>query len=72
MYELYDATCGPFLYMEAITQLDFPLITADTTKTTTIVLKLVQPLLEQGGTWWIDNFWLNLSSQNIEDCNKTD
>jgi hypothetical protein len=33
------------------------MITADTNKTTAIVLKLVQPLLKQGWTVWIDNFY---------------
>jgi hypothetical protein len=37
------------------------LITVDTTKTTAIVLKLVECLLQQGQAVWIDNFY-NLPS----------
>jgi hypothetical protein len=38
-------------------ELDSPLITADTRKTSAIVLKLVEPLLKQGQTVWVDNFY---------------
>jgi hypothetical protein len=33
------------------------LITADTNKTTAIVLKVVEPLLKQGWTVWMDKFY---------------
>jgi phage gp46-like protein len=38
------------------TEFDSRLITADT-KTTAIVLKLVEPLLKEGRTVWMDNFY---------------
>jgi hypothetical protein len=60
-YELCDAITGylwSFLvYAGKDTELDFPLITADTNKTTAIVLKLVEPLLKQGRTVWKDKFY---------------
>jgi hypothetical protein len=60
-YELCDATTGylwSFLvYRGKETKLDSSLITADTSKTSAIVLKLVKPLLKQGWTVWIDNFY---------------
>jgi hypothetical protein len=39
------------------TKHDFPLITADTSKTAAIVLKLIEPLLKQGSNVWGDNFY---------------
>jgi hypothetical protein len=39
------------------TKLDSPLITAYTSKTTAIVLKLVEPLLKQGRPVWMDSFY---------------
>jgi hypothetical protein len=60
-YELCDSTTGylwSFLvYTGKDTKLDSPLITADTPKTTAIVLKLIEPLLKQGRTVWMDNFY---------------
>jgi hypothetical protein len=60
-YELCDSTTGylwSFLvYTGKDTKIDSPLITADTNKTTAIVLKLVEPLLKQGRTLWMDNFY---------------
>jgi hypothetical protein len=48
---------GPSLYIRAWTQkLDSPLITADTIKTTVVVPKLVEPLMNLGRTVWKDNF----------------
>jgi hypothetical protein len=61
MYELCDATTGnlwPFLvYTGKDTKLDSSLIPADTSKTSAIVLKLVQPPLKQDWTVWMDNFY---------------
>jgi hypothetical protein len=62
MYELCDAKTGylwSFLvYTGKETKLDPPpLITADNSKTSAIVLKLVEPLLKQGRTVWMDNFY---------------
>jgi predicted O-methyltransferase YrrM len=50
---------GPLLYIQARkdTKLDSLFITADTGKTTAIVLKLVEPLLKQGRTVWMDNIY---------------
>jgi hypothetical protein len=60
-YDLCDAITGylwSFLvYAGKGTEFDSPLITADTNKTTAIVLKLVEPLLKQGRTVWMDNFY---------------
>jgi hypothetical protein len=60
-YKLCDSTTGylwSFLvYTGKDTKIDSPLITADTSKTTVIVLKLVEPLLKQGQTVWMDNFY---------------
>jgi hypothetical protein len=60
-YELCDATTGylwSFLvYTGKETKIDSPLITADTSKTSAIVLKLVEPLLKQGRTVWMDSFY---------------
>jgi hypothetical protein len=60
-YELFDASTGylwSFLvYTGKDTKLDSPLITADTSKTSAFDLKLVQPLLKQGRTVWMDNFY---------------
>jgi hypothetical protein len=60
-YELCDTTTGnlwPFLvYTGKDTKLDSPLIPADTSKTSAIVLKLVEPPLKQGRTVWMDNFY---------------
>jgi hypothetical protein len=39
------------------TKLASPLITADTSRTSATVLKLVQPLLKEGWTVWMDNFY---------------
>jgi hypothetical protein len=59
--ELRDAITGYLwsflLYAGMGTEFDSPLITADTNKTTAIVLKLVDPLLKQGRTVWMDNFY---------------
>jgi hypothetical protein len=60
-YELCDSTTGylwSFLvYTGKDTEVDSLLITPDTNKTSAIVLKLVEPLLKQGWTVWIDNFY---------------
>jgi phage gp46-like protein len=42
-------------------KLHSPLITGDTIKSTAIILKLVEPLLVQCQTVWIDNFYNSLS-----------
>jgi hypothetical protein len=49
------------------------LITADTNKTTAIVLKLLEPLLKQGRTVWMDSFY-NLPSlaRTLEITHNTD
>jgi hypothetical protein len=56
-YKLCDSTTGylcSFLeYMGTDTELDCPMITSYTNKTSAIVLKLVEPLLKQGQTGWI-------------------
>jgi hypothetical protein len=60
-YELCDSTTGYLwsfiIYRGKDTKLDSPLITADTNKTTAIVLRLVEPLLKHGRTVWMDNFY---------------
>ena len=60
-YELCDSTMGYLwsfiVYTGKDTELHSPLITADTNKTSAIVLKLVEPLLNQGRTLWMDNFY---------------
>jgi hypothetical protein len=60
-YELCDSITGylwSFLvYTGKDTDIDSPLITADTSKTSAIVLKLVEPLVNQGRTVWMDNFY---------------
>jgi hypothetical protein len=60
-YELCDCTTGylwSFLvYTGKDTKVDSHLITADTSKTTAIVLKLVEPLLKRGRTVWMDYFY---------------
>jgi hypothetical protein len=60
-YELCDAITGylwSFLvYAGKDTELNSPLITADTNKTTATVLKLVEPPLKQGLIVWMDNFY---------------
>jgi hypothetical protein len=43
------STCEQKLYS--------PLIIVDTNKTEAIVLKLIEPLLKQGQTVWLDNFY---------------
>jgi hypothetical protein len=62
-YKLCDATTGylwSFLvYTGKETKLDSPLITADTSKTSAIVLKMVEPLLKQGQSVWMDNFYIS-------------
>jgi hypothetical protein len=59
--ELCDAITG-YLWSFLVcagkgTEFNSSLITADTNKTTTIVLKLVEPLLKQDQTVWMDNFY---------------
>jgi hypothetical protein len=76
-YELCDAPTGylwSFLvYTSKDTKLDSPLITADTNKTTAIVLKLVEPLLSQGQTVWMDNFYNSPSlAKTLKITHKTD
>jgi hypothetical protein len=52
--------------MEARTQdLTPPLFTSDTNKTTAIVLKLVEPLLKESQTVWMDNFCNSLCLARI-------
>jgi hypothetical protein len=51
----------PYIYTGKDTKLDSLLITADISKTTAIILKLVEYLLKQGQTVWIDTFY-NFSS----------
>jgi hypothetical protein len=59
-YKLCDATTGYLwsfvVYTSKDTRLDSPLITDDTSETSAVVLKLVEPLLKQGQTVWMDNF----------------
>jgi hypothetical protein len=51
-------TCGPFFYMQARAQNSTPPRSQSTlTKQPVIVLKLVEPLLKQGQTVWMDNFY---------------
>ncbi|PNF32813.1 hypothetical protein B7P43_G04498 [Cryptotermes secundus] len=58
-YELCDSTTGYLwsfiIYTGKDTEFDSPLITADTKKTSAIVLKLVEPLLNEG--LWMNNFY---------------
>jgi hypothetical protein len=55
------------------TEFDSPLITAHTNKTTAIVLKLVKPLLKQGQTVWMDNFYNSpCLAKILKIVNKTD
>jgi hypothetical protein len=59
-YELCESTTGylwSIVYTGKDTALDTPLITADTHKTSAIMLKLVEPLLIEGRTVWMDNFY---------------
>jgi hypothetical protein len=60
-YQLCDSTTGylwsNLVYTGKDKKLDSPLITADTSKTTATVLKLVEPLLKQGRTVWMNNFY---------------
>jgi hypothetical protein len=59
-YEVCDGTTGYLSFLICVgknTKLDFPLITADANKTAAIVLKLVEPLLIQGQTVWMVNFY---------------
>jgi hypothetical protein len=59
--ELCDANTGylrSFLgYTGMDTKLHSPLITDDSSKTTATALKLVEYLLKQGQTVWMDNFY---------------
>jgi hypothetical protein len=59
-YKLCDATTGYlwslFVYAGKDTELHSHLITEDTNKTTATGLKLVELLLKQGQSVWIDNF----------------
>jgi hypothetical protein len=76
-YELCESTTGylwSFLvYIGKDTQLDSPLITADTNKTSAIVLKLVEPLLKQGRTVWMDKFYNSPSlARLLKITHKTD
>jgi hypothetical protein len=56
-YELCDSTTeflwSFLVYTGKDTKLDSPMIIADTSKTTAIVLKLVEPLMKQGRTVWM-------------------
>jgi len=54
-----------FVHAGKDTELDSPLITADTNKTTATVLKLVEPLLKQGQTVWMDNSYNSLCLAQI-------
>jgi hypothetical protein len=65
---------GPSLYIyRQGYKLDSPLITADTNKTSAIVLKLVEPLLKQGWTVWMDNFYNSPSqAKTLKMTYKTD
>jgi hypothetical protein len=49
-------------------KLDFPLIIADTNKTTAIVVKLVKPLLKYARILWKDNFCKSPSQACSQDC----
>jgi hypothetical protein len=63
----------PFVYTVKDTKLASPLITADTNKTTAIVLKLTEPLLKQGWTVWMDNFYNSPSlAKTLKIIHKTD
>jgi hypothetical protein len=49
------------------------LITADTNKTTAIVVKLVEPLLKQSWSVWMDNFYnSSCVSRTLKTVHKTD
>jgi hypothetical protein len=62
-----------YVYTGKDTKLDSPLITADTSKTTAIVLKLVEPLLKQGQTVWMDNFYNSPSlARTLKTTHNTD
>ncbi|PNF18924.1 hypothetical protein B7P43_G18030, partial [Cryptotermes secundus] len=60
-YELCDSATGylwSFLvYTGKDTKLDSPLLTPEMNKPTSIVLQLVEPLLKQGRTVWMDNYY---------------
>jgi hypothetical protein len=45
------------IYTGKDTRIESPLITADMNKTTAIVMKLIEPLLKQGQTVWMDNYY---------------
>jgi hypothetical protein len=61
IYELCDSTTGylwSFLvYTGKDTELDSTLLTPDMNKPTSVVLQLVEPLLKQGRTVWMDNYY---------------
>jgi hypothetical protein len=63
-YKLCDASTGHLwsflLYTGEDTKLHSPLITDDINNTTAIFLKLVETLLKQGQTVWLDNFYNQL------------
>lgn len=75
--ELCDTTIG-YLWSLLVcaskdTKLYAPLITADINKTRAIVPKLVEPLLKQGQTVWIDTlFNLSCLAKTLKTVHKTD
>jgi hypothetical protein len=45
------------IYTGKDARIELPLITADMNNTTAIVMKLIEPLLKQGQTVWMDNYY---------------
>lgn len=60
-YELYDSKTGYLwsfiVYTGKDTVFESPLAKSNTNKTSAIVLKLIEPLINQGRTVWMDNFY---------------
>jgi hypothetical protein len=61
IYKQCDAVIGYFwsflVYAGKDTELSSSMITLETSKTTTTLLKLLEPLLKQGQTVWMANFY---------------
>jgi hypothetical protein len=66
--------CGVFLYIQEKIVIESSLITPETPKIASIVLKLLKPLLCHGHTLWKDNFYNSpelarqLKIQHSTDC----
>jgi hypothetical protein len=76
-YELCDFTMGYLwsflIYTGKDIELDSPLTTADTSKTTAIILKLIESLQKQGRTVWMDNLCNSPSlAKMVNIAHKTD